>query len=68
MNKRIKNKIQERIWKSPIVVLRKYHCDVCNKDLFLQVHELYAEKTLEFLKTNNVFCPMCHNELKPIEQ
>lgn len=68
MNKRTKNKIQKQIRKSPIVALKKYHCDECNKDLFLQVHKLYAEKTLGFLKTNNVFCPMCHNKLKPIEQ
>ena len=68
MNKRIKNKIQKKIWKSPIVTLKRYYCGECNHDLFLQVHELYAEKTLEFLKTNKVFCPICHNELKPIEQ
>ena len=68
MNKRIKKKIQNRVWKSPIVTLKRYHCDECNKDLFLQVHELDAGKVLKYLETNKVFCPMCHNELKPIEQ
>lgn len=68
MKKRIRKKKQKQIWESPIVTLKKYHCDECNKDLFLQVHKLYAEKTLTYIETNKVFCPMCHNELKQIEQ
>lgn len=68
MNKRIKNKIQNRVGSPPIVTLKRYHCDECDKDFFAQVHKLYAKKTLEVLKTNKVFCPICYNKLKPIEQ
>lgn len=68
MNKRIKNKIQKQIWESHIVTLKRFHCDECDKDFFAQIHEKMMKKTLEILKTNKVFCPICHNELKPIEQ
>ena len=63
MSNKIKKK-QKKIWQSKVVALKKYHCDECNQDFLLQVHELYKEKTLKYLEEHEMVCPLCKNELK----
>lgn len=68
MNKRIKNKIQKQIWESPIVILKRYHCDECKKDFLAQVHKKMMKESLVYLENNKIFCPICKKELKLTKQ
>lgn len=67
MNKRIRNKKQKQIWRSPVVSLERYHCDECNQNIFVKVHESLVEKTLKYLDAHAPLCPFCKKELKKID-